>query len=183
MVAVRIGPDWRLVAVASPGYFAAHPVPEHPRELIAHNCINIRQATAGGLYAWEFEKRGQELRVRVDGQLTFNTSYAQVEAAVAGYGIAYVPEDLVEKHVTEGRAAQGARGLVPAVPRVSSILPEPTPELSRIQRHCRRPPTPEGVRGTRVAERLSLGIMVPPGIAHFRLYAWTVREHLAVAVP
>jgi DNA-binding transcriptional LysR family regulator len=101
MVAVRIGPDWRLVAVAS--YLATHPAPERPQELIAHKCVNIRQATAGGLYAWEFEKRGQELRVRVDGQLTFNTSYAQVEAAVAGYGIAYVPEDLVEKHVTEGR--------------------------------------------------------------------------------
>jgi DNA-binding transcriptional LysR family regulator len=75
-----------------------HPTPQ---ELIAHKCVNIRPATAGGLYAWEL--RGQELRVRVDGQLTFNTSYAQVEAAVAGYGIAYVPEDLVEKHVTEGR--------------------------------------------------------------------------------
>ena len=103
MVAVRIGPDWRLVAVASPGYFAAHPVPEHPQELIAHNCINMRQTRGGGLYAWEFEKDGQELRVRVDGQLTFNTSFAQVEAAVAGYGIAYVPEDLVERHVAEGR--------------------------------------------------------------------------------
>ena len=103
MVAVRIGADWRLVAVASPDYLATHPAPERPQELIAHKCVNIRQATAGGLYAWEFEKRGQELRVRVNGQLTFNTSYAQVEAAVAGYGIAYVPEDLVEKHVTEGR--------------------------------------------------------------------------------
>jgi DNA-binding transcriptional LysR family regulator len=103
MVAVRIGPDWRLVAVASPDYLATHPAPKRPQELIAHRCVNIRQATAGGLYAWEFEKRGQELRVRVDGQLTFNTSYAQVEAALAGYGIAYVPEDLVERHVAEGR--------------------------------------------------------------------------------
>ena len=88
MVAVRIGPDWRLVAVASPAYFAAHPMPEHPRELIAHDCINMRQTRGGGLYAWEFERGGQELRVRVDGQLTFNTSYDQVEAAVAGYGMA-----------------------------------------------------------------------------------------------
>jgi DNA-binding transcriptional LysR family regulator len=103
MVAIRIGPDWRLVAVASPGYFAAHPIPEHPKELLTHNCINMRQTRGGGLYAWEFEKDGQELRVRVDGQLTFNTSFAQVEAAVAGYGIAYVPEDLVERHVAEGR--------------------------------------------------------------------------------
>ena len=103
MVAVQIGPDWRLVAVASPDYFAAHPVPEHPRDLVAHNCINMRQTTGGGLYVWEFRKGGQELRVRVDGQLTFNTSYAQVEAALAGHGIAYVPEDLVERYVSEGR--------------------------------------------------------------------------------
>jgi DNA-binding transcriptional LysR family regulator len=103
MVAVRIGPDWRLVAVASPAYFAAHPIPEHPQELVAHTCINMRQTRGGGLYAWEFERDGQELRVRVDGQLTFNTSFAQVEAAIAGYGIAYVPEDLVERHIAEGR--------------------------------------------------------------------------------
>jgi DNA-binding transcriptional LysR family regulator len=103
MVAVRIGPDWRLVAVASPAYFAAHPIPEHPQELVTHTCINMRQTRGGGLYAWEFEREGQELRVRVDGQLTFNTSFAQVEAAVAGYGMAYVPEDLVERHVAEGR--------------------------------------------------------------------------------
>jgi DNA-binding transcriptional LysR family regulator len=103
MVAVRIGPDWRLVAVGSPGYFELHPVPEHPQELVAHNCINMRQARSGGLYAWEFEKGGQELRVRVDGQLTFNTSFAMVDAVLAGYGIAYVPEDLVEQHVAKGR--------------------------------------------------------------------------------
>jgi DNA-binding transcriptional LysR family regulator len=103
MIAVRIGPDWRLVAVASPGYFATHPVPEHPQHLIEHNCINTRQATAGGLYAWEFAKDGQDLRIRVDGQLIFNTSYPMVDAALNGYGIAYVPESLVEKHIADGR--------------------------------------------------------------------------------
>ncbi|MDP3410468.1 LysR family transcriptional regulator [Bosea sp. (in: a-proteobacteria)] len=99
MIAVRIGPDWRLVAVASPAYLAAHPALRHPHELVAHNCINMRQARAGGLYAWEFEKDGQELRVRVDGQLTFNTSLAMIDAALNGYGIAYVPEDLVTAHL------------------------------------------------------------------------------------
>ena len=103
MIAVRVGPDWRLVAVGSPRYFEEHPAPEHPQELVRHNCIKIRQATAGGLYAWEFEKDGQELRVRVDGQLTFNTSYPMVNASLKGYGIAYVPEDLVMEHVTAGR--------------------------------------------------------------------------------
>lgn len=102
MVAVRIGPDWRLVAVASPAYLAAHPRPEHPQDLLQHVCINMRQETAGGLYAWEFEKDGQELRVRVRGQLTFNTSYAMIDAAVAGYGIAYVPENIVERELASG---------------------------------------------------------------------------------
>lgn len=103
MIAVRVGPDWRLLAVASPAYFAARPAPRHPQELIAHNCINIRQVRSGGLYAWEFEKDGQELRVRVDGQLTLNTSYAMVDAALSGYGIAYLPEDIVAAHLASGR--------------------------------------------------------------------------------
>jgi DNA-binding transcriptional LysR family regulator len=106
MIAVRIGPDWRLVAVASPEYLAARPEPRTPQELVAHDCINHRQVRAGGLYAWEFEKDGREVRVRVDGQLTFNTSYAMIDAAVAGYGIAYVPETLVERECASGRLMQ-----------------------------------------------------------------------------
>jgi len=103
MIAVRIGPDWRLVAVASPGYLAARGVPEHPQDLVRHVCINMRQESTGGLYAWEFAKDGQALRVRVDGQLTFNNSYAMIDAAASGYGIAYVPEDIVRDHVAAGR--------------------------------------------------------------------------------
>ncbi|PDT86974.1 LysR family transcriptional regulator [Bradyrhizobium sp. Y36] len=105
MVAVRIGPDWRLVAVGSPGYFAAHREPKHPHELVGHNCINLRLERTGGLYAWEFARRGQELRVRVEGQLTFNNSYAQVDAALKGYGIAYVPENIVKGHIASGDLA------------------------------------------------------------------------------
>jgi DNA-binding transcriptional LysR family regulator len=106
MIAVRIGPDWRLVAVASPDYFAAHGVPEHPQNLIHHVCINMRHETAGGLYVWEFEKDGQALRVRVNGRLTFNNSYAMIDAAVNGYGIAYVPENIVERHIASGLLMQ-----------------------------------------------------------------------------
>ncbi|UFS68253.1 LysR family transcriptional regulator (plasmid) [Paracoccus denitrificans] len=106
MIAVRIGPDWRLVAVASPGYLAAHGVPQHPRDLVRHICINMRHESAGGLYAWEFEKDGQELRVRVDGQLAFNNSYAMIDAAVSGYGIAYVPEDIVATRIASGALTQ-----------------------------------------------------------------------------
>lgn len=106
MIALRIGPDWRLVAVASPDYLAEHGMPVHPQDLIGHRCINMRQETAGGLYAWEFEKDGQELRVRVSGQLTFNNSYAMIDAAVNGYGIAYVPENIVLPHIASGTLAQ-----------------------------------------------------------------------------
>lgn len=106
MIAVRIGPDWRLVAVGSPDYFAAHGVPQRPQDLVRHACINMRHETAGSLYAWEFEKDGKALNVRVNGQLTFNNSYAMIDAAVNGYGIAYVPENIVERHVASGSLVQ-----------------------------------------------------------------------------
>jgi len=106
MIAVRIGPDWRLVAVASPAYLAARGTPRHPKDLVGHACINMRHESAGGLYAWEFEKDGQELRVRVSGQLTFNNSYAMIDAAVSGFGIAYVPNDIVEREMAFGALVQ-----------------------------------------------------------------------------
>ena len=106
MIAVRIGPDWRMVVVGSPAYFAAHPIPVAPMELVAHDCINMRQTTAGGLYAWEFEKDGRQLRVRVEGRLTFNSSYPMVDAAASGYGIGYIPESLVSEHIAAGRLIQ-----------------------------------------------------------------------------
>ena len=102
MIAVRIGPDWRMVAVAAPGYFASHGLPQHPQDLIRHNCINMRQNTRGGLYAWEFAKDGQELNVRVSGQLTFNNPYAMMDAALSGMGIAFVPNSLADDHIASG---------------------------------------------------------------------------------
>jgi DNA-binding transcriptional LysR family regulator len=101
MIAVRIGPDWRLVAIASPAYLKAHPKPKHPQDLLKHVCIKRREA-AGGHYVWEFGKNGSELRVRVDGQVTFNASRAMIDAAAKGFGIAYVPEDLVTPHIRSG---------------------------------------------------------------------------------
>ncbi len=102
MIAQRIGPDWRLVAVASPGYFAAHGRPQHPKDLLGHSCMNYRYTPRGGLYAWEFEKDGEDLRVRVDGQVTFNSSAPMIEAALAGLGIAYLPEDMVTGALASG---------------------------------------------------------------------------------
>ncbi|TQF30429.1 LysR family transcriptional regulator [Bradyrhizobium sp. UNPA324] len=101
MIAVRIGPDWRLVAVASPTYLKEHPKPKHPQDLLKHVCIK-RRAAAGGHYVWEFAKGGPDLRVRVEGQLTFNDSRAMIDAAVKGFGIAYLPEDIVTRQVRSG---------------------------------------------------------------------------------
>lgn len=102
MVAIRIGPDWRMVVVGSPDYFTRHDKPRTPHDLQQHNCINMRMATLGGLYAWEFAKDGQALRVRVEGQLIFNTLPARITAARAGMGLALVPEDTVEQAVADG---------------------------------------------------------------------------------
>ena len=93
MIAVRIGPPLRMAAVCSQSYLAQHEVPRTPQELAHHRCINLRQMSSGGLYAWEFEKDGRELRVKVEGQLTFNRIPLILQAAVAGHGIAYVIED------------------------------------------------------------------------------------------
>ncbi len=102
MIALRVGPDWRLVAVASPAYVAARGRPEHPQDLLAHDCINRRLATVGALYPWEFGKDGKELRVRVEGRLTLNDDPTMVAAALESVGIAYVPEDMVAAHLECG---------------------------------------------------------------------------------
>jgi DNA-binding transcriptional LysR family regulator len=103
MIAVRIGPDMRMAVVGAPSYFRMHPEPKRPQDLIGHNCINLRLPTHGNLFAWEFEKGGRELRVRVEGQLTFNGTAQLLNGALAGSGLAYVPEGLVEAHVAKGR--------------------------------------------------------------------------------
>ncbi|MEI7269405.1 LysR family transcriptional regulator [Pectobacterium versatile] len=103
MIAVPIGQPLRMAAVASPDYFAKHPVPDTPHELTQHQCINQRMVTSGGLYVWDFDQDGGDLNVRVDGQLTFNTSEHIVEAALAGFGIAFLPEEEFSPHIEEGR--------------------------------------------------------------------------------
>jgi len=95
MIAVRVGPDLRMAAVAAPSYFAKRPRPKKPQDLTEHACINLHLPTYGGLYAWEFEKDGRELKVRVEGQLVFNNGASCMAAAIAGLGIAFLPEDMV----------------------------------------------------------------------------------------
>lgn len=103
MIAMPISPMLRMAAVASPDYFERHPVPKTPGDLTAHNCINIRFPTSGGLYVWEFEKRGRQVNVRLEGQAIFNTSPHIVLAALDGLGIAFLPEEEFAPHIDEGR--------------------------------------------------------------------------------
>src|SRR2546429_3014543 len=103
MIAVRIGPDIRMAVGGAPSYFAKRSPPKKPQDLTEHNCIHLRLPTYGGLYAWEFEKGDGELRVRVDGQLVLNSTAQMLKAALAGFGLAYVPHDVAQPHVAEGR--------------------------------------------------------------------------------
>ncbi len=103
MIALRVGPDMRMVVVGAPAYFAKRKKPKTPQDLTDHVCINLRLPTLGGVYAWEFEKGGREMKVRVDGQLVLNNLDLKLSAVQAGLGLAYLPEDQVEPHVREGR--------------------------------------------------------------------------------
>jgi DNA-binding transcriptional LysR family regulator len=102
MIAVRIGPDLRLALVASPGYLESNPVPVSPRDLSRHKCINLRMATKGDLYVWEFEKGGQEINVRVEGQFIVDDYALAIKASKAGHGLAYVLDDLVASDIESG---------------------------------------------------------------------------------
>ena len=102
MIAVRIGPDMRMAVVGAPSYFKRRIEPKRPQDLVEHSCINLR-LPRDALYAWEFEKGSRDLRVRVDGQLTFNTTAQLLNGALAGLGLAYVPEGMVQAHVSRGR--------------------------------------------------------------------------------
>jgi DNA-binding transcriptional LysR family regulator len=116
MIAVRIAPDMQMAVVGAPAYLAGHPPPAAPQELVEHRCINLRLPTSGGLYVWEFGREGRELKVRTQGPLVFNTIDLIIEAALAGFGLAYVPLDQVAQHIADGRLA--------------SVLEAWTPKLS-----------------------------------------------------
>jgi len=116
MIAVRIGPDMRMAVVGAPSYLARHPRPKRPQDLTEHACINLRLPTYGGIYAWEFAKNGRELKVRVDGPLVVTALGLRVEAALAGLGLAYVPEDQVRAPVGEGRLIRVLGEWCPAFP-------------------------------------------------------------------
>ena len=116
MIAVRIGPDIRMAVIGAPSYFAKRSPPKKPQDLNDHSCINLRLPTHGGLYAWEFEKSGRELKVRVDGQLIFNGTAQMLNAALAGFGLAYVPEDVAQPHLAQGRLKRALDDWCPPFP-------------------------------------------------------------------
>lgn len=133
MIAVRIGPDMRMAVVGASSYFATRKRPRTPPDLTAHNCINLRLPTYGGLYAWEFEKGGRELKVRVEGQLVFNATTPILHAALAGLGLAYLPEEQVETHLATGRLTRVLADWRPPFPGYHLYYPsrrQPTPAFA-----------------------------------------------------
>ncbi|MDO5633244.1 MAG: LysR family transcriptional regulator [Paracoccus sp. (in: a-proteobacteria)] len=103
MISARISADQRFAVVGAPSYLADHPAPQCPADLADHRCINLRLPTHGGLWAWDFEENGKDIRVRVEGQVTFSSVYEMRDAAVAGFGLTYVPEAIVADHLADGR--------------------------------------------------------------------------------
>lgn len=113
MISARIGPDFCLAVVGAPSYFANRAEPAHPRDLVTHACINFRFPSSGGLYAWEFEEDGREIRIRVEGQLAFSTTYDILEAALDGFGLAYIPEEIILPYVADGRLVRVLQSFSP----------------------------------------------------------------------
>jgi DNA-binding transcriptional LysR family regulator len=142
MVAVRIGPDMRMAAVASPSYFERHKAPRTPHDLAQHNCINLRFPTLGGLYAWEFEKGGRALNVRVEGQVIVNEVAIAREAALDGVGLAYLPEDYVRAEMQAGRLTRVLADWSPPFPGYHLYYPsrrQQSPAFSLLVQALRYP--------------------------------------------
>jgi DNA-binding transcriptional LysR family regulator len=140
MIAVPIGPPLQMAVVASPGYFADHPVPRLPADLTAHQCINQRMPTSGGLYVWDFERRGRKVNVRVDGPLIFNTTPPQVDAALAGLGLALLPEDELADHIDAGRLVRVLQDWCPRFAGYHLYYPskrQPSPAFSLVVKALR----------------------------------------------
>jgi DNA-binding transcriptional LysR family regulator len=143
MIAVPIGPQLRMAVVASPAYFASHPKPKTPRDLLSHSCINQRMQTSGGLYVWEFQRRGRPINVRVDGQLIFNTSLNIVDAVLAGLGVAWLPEEELGQHLQEGRLTRVLEDWCAPFPGYYLYYPsrrQPSPAFSLVVQALRYSP-------------------------------------------
>ena len=152
MIAVRIGPDMRMAVVGSPAYFETRPHPEVPQDLTAHNCINIRLPTYGGLFAWEFERDGREIRVRVEGQVVVNHGAVRLASVLDGLGLAYVPEDQIIDLVASRRLVRVLEGWCAPFPGYHLYYPSrrhASPAFSVVLDALRYP----GARGAPTADR------------------------------
>jgi DNA-binding transcriptional LysR family regulator len=116
MIAVPIGPDMRMAVVGSPAYFAKRPSPRTPQDLTQHNCINLRLPAHRGVYAWEFERNGRDLRVPVEGQLMFNTAALMMNAALQGFGLAYLTEQQIQPYLESGELVRVLASWCPPFP-------------------------------------------------------------------
>lgn len=140
MIAVPIGPPLRMAVVASPAYFAGHSIPKSPEDLMEHNCINQRMLTSGGLYVWDFERRGRKVNVRVDGSLIFNTAPPQLDAALAGLGITLLPEDELMEHIEAGHLVRVLEDWCPKFAGYHLYYPsrrQPSPAFSLVVKALR----------------------------------------------
>ncbi|MEK8046240.1 LysR family transcriptional regulator [Ideonella margarita] len=143
MIATRLGPPGRMAVVASAEYLDRWGRPRHPRDLTAHRCINQRMVSSGGLYVWDFEKRGQKINVRVDGPLIFNTSPPQVDAALAGLGLALLPEDEVAAELASGALQRVLEDWCPVLPGYFLYYPsrrQPSPAFALVLKAVRHEP-------------------------------------------
>lgn len=150
MIAVPIGPRLRMAAVATPEYFSRHAPPRTPQDLTAHRCINLRFPTLGGLYAWEFERRDKQMKVRVTGQVTLNSTPHIVQAALEGLGIAYLPEEEFAPHLEEGRLQRVLEDWCPPFEGYYLYYPhrrQPSPAFSLVVDALRQPPARARKRG------------------------------------
>jgi DNA-binding transcriptional LysR family regulator len=142
MIAVPVGPSLRMAVVGSPDYFERHPRPKTPHDLTSHACINQRMPTSGGLYVWDFERRGRKANVRVDGPLIFNTTPPQVDAALAGLGIALLPEDELMPHIETGKLVRLLSDWCPKFAGYHLYYPsrrQPSPAFSLVLQALTRP--------------------------------------------
>jgi DNA-binding transcriptional LysR family regulator len=135
MVAAPIGPELRMAAAASKAYFARRPKPKTPKDLTGHACINLRLPTYGGLYAWEFERNGRPLNVRVDGPLVFNNAPQIIAACLEGFGLAFLPETMLLPHLRSGRLVRVLDDWCPPFPGYHLYYPsrrQPSPAFAVI---------------------------------------------------
>ncbi|UDG74192.1 LysR family transcriptional regulator [Achromobacter sp. 77] len=135
MIAVPIGPQMRLAVVGSPGYFESRPVPKVPQDLMQHACINQRMQSSGGLYVWDFERRGRQVNVRVDGPLIFNTTKPQIDAALAGLGLSLLPEDELMPYLESGQLVRVLEDWCPSFEGYHLYYPsrrQPSPAFSLV---------------------------------------------------